>query len=353
MLGAAAFQPKANEIMQLIYGVGLVAIVAFAVGCEKEPEKDSPKAESAPIADNAAELSVTPVTSAPFVVVLGVAQDAGYPQAGCRRDCCRRVRNDPSLRGYAACLAIVDPVSKQRWIIECTPDFREQLQLLDRLTPVGTDSEVSALTGILLTHAHVGHYAGLIHLGHEAMGTSRIPVYAMPRMSRFLTSQGPWSQLVAYKNIQLRSLTAQQTISLNDRIRITPLLVPHRDEFSETIAFRIEGPKRSVLFLPDIDKWDRWDVRVEDVLATVDRAYLDGTFFADGELPHRSMDQIPHPFIVESIERFSPLPKAERNKIRFLHFNHTNPAHHPASDAVRRIRAAGHEISQRGEQFAL
>ncbi|MDP6556101.1 MAG: MBL fold metallo-hydrolase [Pirellulaceae bacterium] len=339
--------------MQFIYSVGLLAFVALATGCNPNSSGDSPKMPLPLGTVDSPEFPVESRSSAPYVVVLGVAQDAGYPQAGCQRDCCRRVWRDPSLRGYAACLAIIDPVSQQRWMLECTPDFREQLQLLDRLAPVKSESGTSDLNGILLTHAHIGHYSGLIHLGHEAMGASGIPVYAMPRMIEFLRTSGPWSQLVAFRNIELRSLADQQTIVLNDRIRITPLLVPHRDEFSETVGFRIEGPQHSVLFLPDIDKWDRWNVRVEDVLGTVDRAYVDGTFFADGELPHRSMDQIPHPFIVESIARFAPLSTSECDKIRFLHFNHTNPAHDPNSDAVRTIRAAGHDIARRGEMFSL
>jgi pyrroloquinoline quinone biosynthesis protein B len=324
--------------------VGLVAIVVFTVGCG-DSTMSEPSSTAMPGQQNN--------PSAPYVVVLGIAQDAGYPQAGCQRECCQRVRRDPSLRGYAACLAIVDPVSHQRWMIECTPDFREQLQLLDQLAPTESPSGTSDLSGILLTHAHIGHYTGLIHLGHEAMGAANIPVHAMPRLTEFLKTSGPWSQLVEYKNIELRPLADQKTIELNDRIRVTPLLVPHRDEFSETVAFRIEGPNRSVLFVPDIDKWERWNVRIEDVLADVDLAYVDGTFYADGELPGRSMDQIPHPFIAESIERFAPLSKSQRGKIRFFHLNHTNPAHDPDGDAAKRIRAAGHDVARRGDQYSL
>jgi pyrroloquinoline quinone biosynthesis protein B len=257
------------------------------------------------------------------------------------------------LRRDAACLAIVDPLSKQRWMIECTPDFREQLQRLDRIAPVPAKAGTPGLAGIFLTHAHIGHYTGLIHLGHEAIGAKNIPVYTMQRMAHFLRTSGPWSQLVEFKNIELRLLREGETIVLNDRIRVTPLLVPHRDEFSETVAFRIQGPNHSVLFLPDIDKWQRWDQSVEDVLATVDRAYVDGTFFGDGELPNRSMDQIPHPFIVESMKRFAPLASTERQKIRFIHLNHTNPAHDLGGDAVERIIAGGYDVARQGEQFGL
>ena len=72
------------------------------------------------------------------------------------------------------------------------------------------------------------------------------------------------------------------------------MLIPHRDEYSETVGFVIRGPDRSALFLPDIDKWDRWERKIADVLADADVAYLDGTFFADGELLGRDMSKIPH-----------------------------------------------------------
>ncbi|MFP6674580.1 MAG: MBL fold metallo-hydrolase [Pirellulaceae bacterium] len=334
----------------------LILLVALTGGCQREQSAEITETvvEAGTTLESAAQPSAKSTPSAsPFVVVLGTAQDAGYPQAGCNRECCRRVWYDLSLHRDAACLAIVDPISKQRWMFECTPDFREQLQRLDRIAPVDSQPGTSGLTGIFLTHAHIGHYTGLIHLGHEAIGARGIPVFAMPRMANFLRTSGPWSQLVEFKNIELRSLQEQKAIVLNDRIRVTPILVPHRDEFSETVAFRIEGPKHAVLFLPDIDKWDRWDQSVEDVLKTVDRAYVDGTFFDDSELPHRSMAEIPHPFIVESMKRFAPLSRDERHKIRFIHLNHTNPAHDVSGKAVERIIAGGYDVARQSERFDL
>ncbi len=151
----------------------------------------------------------------------------------------------------------------------------------------------------------------------------------------------------------MQDLRDRQPLELNERIRITPILVPHRDDFSETVAFRIEGPNRSALFLPDIDKWNRWDENVEAVIGSVDRAYIDRTFFGDGELPHRPMDQIPHPFIVETISRFSASTETERNKIHFIHLNHTNPAHNPGSDATKRIISEGFNIARQDDRFEL
>ena len=289
-------------------------------------------------------------SKSPFLVVLGIAQDAGFPQAGCHKECCRRVWNDQAQRRHVVCVGIVDPVSGQRWLLECTPDFREQLHRLDLVAP---PDDGLGLDGILLTHAHIGHYSGLIHLGREVMGADRVPVHAMPRMKNFLESHGPWSQLVSAKNISIQEMSDGAEIRLNQRISITPFLVPHRDEFSESVGFRIVGPSRSAIFLPDIDKWDRWDTEIEDVLSEVDVAYLDGTFYANGELPGRDMSKIPHPFIAESLARFSSLPKTERNKVRFLHFNHTNPVLDSESKASKHIRDSGCHVTVEGERFEL
>jgi pyrroloquinoline quinone biosynthesis protein B len=272
----------------------------------------------------AACAQASPVTppAGPYVVVLGTAQDGGYPQAGTPPgDAWSAGR-----RRLVASLAIVDPISRERWLIEATPDFREQLHALDQLAPA---ADAPGLSGIFLTHAHVGHYAGLLHLGREIIGARSVRVYAMPRMRAFLSDNGPWDQLVRLHNIELHALAADSTIRLNERITITPFLVPHRDEYSETVGFRIQGPQRKVVFLPDIDKWERWDaqgVRVEDLVAAADVAYLDGTFYADGEIPGRNMTEIPHPFIVETMKRFETAPATQRERIRFIHLNRTNPA---------------------------
>ena len=286
----------------------------------------------------------------PFVVVLGVAQDAGYPQAGCRKACCQEVWKEADARRHVACLAIVDPQHRQRWLIDCTPDFREQLRALDRLSHL---DKTPGLDGILLTHAHIGHYAGLIHLGREAIGADRVAVYAMPRMRWFLETNGPWEQLARLKQIAIRRLAAGERLRLNDRIAITPFPVPHRDEYSETVGFRIQGPSRTIVYLPDIDKWERWQAKIEDVIAGADIAYLDGTFFSDDELPGRNMSEIPHPFVAESIGRFKRLPAKERDKVRFIHSNHTNPILDPASPATRAVEAAGHHVARQGERFTL
>jgi pyrroloquinoline quinone biosynthesis protein B len=289
----------------------------------------------------------------PFIVVLGIAQDGGVPHAGCDRKCCAAAWSDPKLRRRVVCLAIVDPQSQQRWIIEATPDFPAQLHALDEIAPRRADQPKPALDGIFLTHGHIGHYAGLVHLGREVLGAKEVPVYAMPRMQAFLEGNGPWDQLVKLGNIAIRPLQADQALKLNDRLTVTPFLVPHRDEYAETVGYRIDGPARSIVFIPDIDKWEKWDRRIEEVVADCDVAYLDGTFFADGELPGRSMAEVPHPFIIESMRRFAPLPPGERAKVRFIHLNHTNPGLREGSEARGAIEQAGFAVAVEGERQPL
>ena len=280
------------------------------------------------------------------MLVLGVAQDGGVPQAGSKA---HSGWDDLVHRRLATCLAVVDPATSERWLLEATPDFREQLHLLDVAAPV---SGKPGLAGIFLTHAHMGHYTGLMHLGYEAMGADAVPVYAMPRMGEFLRNNGPWSQIVDYRNIEIRPMADGSTIKMNDRLKLTAFLVPHRQEYSEVAGFIVRGPERAVLFIPDIDSWEEWDelgTSIESVIAEVDVAYLDGTFFDEGEIPGRDMSGIPHPKIAGSMERFSSLPDSERAKIRFIHLNHTNPALRVDGEVHREIVEKGFLVAMEGD----
>ncbi len=284
------------------------------------------------------------------LVVLGTAQDGGAPQIGHPED---PAWADASLRRTATSLGIVDRSSGKRWLFEASPDVRDQIYRFDQVAPATV--KAPGLDGVFLTHAHMGHYVGLMFFGHESMGAKDLPVYAMPRMAEYLTANGPWSQLVRYNNIRLTPLVDRAAVDLG-AIKVTPILVPHRQEFSEVVGFRIEGPNKKVLFIPDIDSWEQWDAlgtRIEDEIARVDVAYLDATFYADGELPGRDMSKIPHPLIAHSMARFAALPASERANIRLIHLNHTNPDRFPNSDARRAIEAAGFRVAEEMESVCL
>jgi pyrroloquinoline quinone biosynthesis protein B len=280
--------------------------------------------------------------------VLGVAQDAGYPQAGCYEPHCMPGWEDRGARITASSIAVVDNANDSKLLFDATPYISDQLYRLHKIAP---DGEYT-LDGIFLTHAHIGHYTGLMFFGHEVMGAHGVPVFAMPRMRRFLENNGPWDQLVRYENILLQSLQDGASVAF-DGVTVTPFRVPHRDEYSETVGYRIEGPNKTAVFIPDIDKWHDWDTDIRDVVRDVDYALLDATFYADGELPGRDMSKIRHPFIAESMELFETLSAEEKSRVIFIHMNHTNPAMVAGSEARKTIEDNGFRVAFEGMQLEL
>lgn len=293
--------------------------------------------------------------SVPYAIVLGTAQDGGLPQIGCTGPHCMAARADTDRRRLVASLLLADPRTGERWLIDATPDLREQADLAGAHpnTRRNTGPRPALFDGIFLTHAHTGHYAGLIHLGRPAYDAKNLPVFGSPRMCDFLRGNGPWDFLVDNGNITFQEFRAERTIVLGEGLSITPLPVPHRAEYTDTFGFLIRGPERTLLYLPDIDRWELWERRIEDLITSVDVALLDGTFYAEGEIPGRSMSQIPHPLIEDTIRRFKELPANQRRKIVFTHLNHTNPAVDPNSSATARIMSAGMAVAMEGQRFGL
>ncbi|MBU0491604.1 MAG: pyrroloquinoline quinone biosynthesis protein PqqB [Chloroflexi bacterium] len=271
-------------------------------------------------------------------VLLGTAQDGGMPQAGCMCANCA----DPARRAYAACLGLVDRATGQSWLIDATPDFREQWRILHDLAPD------CPLAGIALTHAHMGHYAGLIHLGREAWNTRGLPVYASARMADFLRGNAPWSQLVNLGNIRLHEVSPGQPVALGPRLSLTPHVVPHRDEFSDTLVFVVSGPARRLFYCPDIDRWDDWPGGLREFLGALDVALLDGTFWSADELPGRDVCQVPHPLGTDTARRLAGLSC----DVRLIHLNHTNPLHRPGP-ARDWLAAQGLGVGALGDRWSL
>jgi len=284
----------------------------------------------------------------PYVYVLGVAQDAGYPQAGCYKPHCMPGWENPETKIGATSLAVIDPASKKKYIFEATPDFPEQLFMLEQEAP----TDEFNLAGIFITHAHIGHYTGLMYLGREVIGDDQMPVYAMPKMKQYLTNNGPWSQLVDLNNIELRTLNDRSIVALAN-LKVTPFIVPHRDEFSETVGFSIKGPNKTALFIPDINKWSQWERNIADQVQASDYALIDATFYDNGELPGRDMSKIPHPFVTETMAALSTLSKEHRAKVWFIHMNHTNPLLNLNSEQAKVVRAQGYNIATTGLRLPL
>jgi len=274
-------------------------------------------------------------------VVLGIAQDGGVPHLGCRQPLCVRARSDPAASRRVASLGLVDRAAGRRFVVDATPDFAAQVEALGGIPDA-----------ILLTHAHIGHYLGLAQLGREVMGAKRLPVYCTPSMARFLKENGPWKRLVALENIEVREVVPGVAFELTPSLRATAIRVPHRDEDSDTVAYLVSGPSRELLWLPDIDKWEKWDRSIEKLVSERSLlAFVDGTFFSADEIPGRAIRDIPHPLVAETVSRFGKAPAAPA-KVLFVHLNHTNRLLWDAA-ARKDLERKGFGIAEEGSRFPL
>jgi pyrroloquinoline quinone biosynthesis protein B len=283
----------------------------------------------------------------PYVLVLGTAQDGGYPHMGCTKKCCTLAWANDSLKKNVVSLALVDPASKRWWLFEATPDIKQELHLFQTLSGGGY---AYLPAGIFITHAHIGHYTGLIELGREVMNTKDGPVYVLPKMKAFLETNGPWSQLVTLHNIDLHTLDTNAAVSLTNNITVDAFTVPHRDEYSETAGFKINTPGKKYLFIPDINKWDKWSKSIIAEVKSADIALLDATFYDSTELPCRNMSEVPHPFVIETMMLFKNETPTVKSKVYFIHMNHTNPLLWDG-EHQRQVMKAGYHIARQGSRL--
>ncbi len=277
------------------------------------------------------------------LIVLGNVQDAGSPHIACKKECCKELFVNPDANRKVVSLGLIDAENEKTYLFEATPDISEQLKNLKNKSPFNVNEIPN---GIFITHAHIGHYTGLMYLGKEATNTKNAVVYVMPKLKTFLETNGPWGQLVSNKNIGLEEIHNNEEINLSPNIKVMPIKVPHRDEYSETVGFRIIGPNKSVLFIPDIDKWEKWDTSIVEALMNVDYALIDATFYDSDEINNRDISEIPHPFVIETMELFKNQPKSVRNKIHFIHLNHTNPLLIQESEQSKEVLSKGFHIAK-------
>ena len=274
--------------------------------------------------------------------ILGVVQDGGMPHLGNNKTCCENIKKDK----YVTSLMLMNNENNESFLFDASPDINKQLNFMgDRIK--------KDLKGIFLTHAHIGHYTGLMYFGREALNSKLVNVYAMTRMKKFLEENGPWSQLVSLQNISIIELSNESKISIDSNVIVQPVEVPHRAEFSETVGYKIYGPNKTALFIPDIDKWYLWEKSIIDEIKQVDYAIIDATFYDSKEVNYRDISEIPHPFVTESMDLFDSIDIKEKNKIYFIHLNHTNPLINKDSDQYKLVRSKGYNVAEEGMKLNL
>ena len=282
-----------------------------------------------------------------YIYVLGNVQDAGLPHIGCQHKFCKEKFSEFE-EYFTTSIAVVDPVEKKYILFEASPDIPYQLNYLEK----EIFNEFLLPESIFITHAHIGHYTGLMYFGREALGAKNLIIKVLPKMSNFLKTNGPWSQLVDINNIKIQNLSFGSKTNELRNITVTPIQVPHRDEYSETAGFIIEGRNKKALFIPDIDKWEKWDKNLKQLVYDFDYLLLDATFYDSKEI-NRDISEIPHPLVTETINLLDDLSPEHKNKVYFIHMNHTNLMLDPSSELTKLVVNKGFNITRLGLKLSL
>jgi len=264
------------------------------------------------------------------LIVLGSGQDGGTPQLGSR--------STRAGERTASCLAITsdehDPI-----LFDASPDIRRQYQRLCAHTRDAPD-----IDGMFITHGHMGHYAGLVHFGKEAAATEHLPLFAPASVLSFLGSNEPWATL--FHEDHLEPVSMDDTTASIGRLTVSAIPVPHRSEFTGTVAYSVSVDDRPwLLYLPDIDGWDEWPA-AERVIAEHPVSLLDATFSSIEELPRRDITKIKHPLVPDTIERFAHLT-GDRSVV-LTHINHSNPLGDPDAEITHLAHDKGFLIAYDG-----
>ena len=280
------------------------------------------------------------------VMVLGSAQDGGLPQFGAHTDLDEAARTGAIPRRFSSSLAVVGDDGRVL-LLDAGPDLKANEEVLATNQAMGRRVDPTPIDGVVITHAHIGHYAGLLHFGQEAHAADAMPCWVTAKMAQFLESEAPWRFAVEQGHLELRAHVPPTSFNPWEDLSVSLIPVPHRHEASDTVAISVNG---SVLYLPDIDAWDDWP-EAEEVIGAHSTAFLDGTFWSGAELPHRDMEAIKHPLVPDTLERFAHLVPGRR--LLVTHLNHTNPICDPASSEHAAVLEAGFEVAIEGLTIRL
>lgn len=97
--------------------------------------------------------------------------------------------------------------------------------------------------------------------GKEGLHSKYLPVYCSSKVGAFLSETEPWKQLRDNHNVQLRVFSSPLKEETIGNFSVVPVLVPHRSELSDTLAFKFRphpprqdvNGKEGTFYCPDTD----------------------------------------------------------------------------------------------------
>ncbi len=272
------------------------------------------------------------------LIVLGTAQDGGIPQLG----------SGPGTgapRLVSSIAVVMDDGTTL--LADVSPDVKAQLAKLNQVAAYQKRKARNAVDHITLTHAHMGHYTGLVQFGPEAHNAAALPTWVTASMATYLRDNQPWAALIEGGHLDINSDTGLGGFPIAPGLMLRLVPVPHRAEFTDTVGISVNN---EALFIPDIDSWEAWPGAEEEV-ARHRICLLDASYSSLEEIPGRDLTDIPHPLVSDTLARFGHLTNERR--LILTHINHSNPIADPQSKAAAQVRESGFEVAEDFMSFPL
>jgi pyrroloquinoline quinone biosynthesis protein B len=296
------------------------------------------------------------------VLVLGSGAGGGVPQWNCSCPVCKLAWcGDPRVRPRTETSLAVSADGRDWVVLDAAPELRQQILDRPALHPRGP-GRGSPIAAVILTSGDVDHLAGLLCLreGHAftLLGTEATLDQVAP--------DGVFGVLRPDR-VTRRALRPGEAVDVAG-LTITPFEVPGKvplyregeavalgTEGEEVIGLEVVHGAHRLCYVPGLA---RLTPALRDRLGAADLLFLDGTAYADDELPRLGLSQktaarMGHLAMTGeggSLQAFAPGRPARKV---YIHLNNTNPVLIEDSPERAQVAAAGWEVAHDGMEFSL
>jgi pyrroloquinoline quinone biosynthesis protein B len=306
------------------------------------------------------------------VVVLGAAAGGGVPQWNCGCPVCRAARTDhPEFQSTQASIAI--SADGEHWfLINASPDLRQQLIATPRLHPKAGRLRHSPITGVILTNGEIDAVAGLLSMREGSPFT----IYAHAKVLAILKANSIFNVL-SESNVRREPIEVDQPFEpkLPDGsasgIEILPFTVPGKaawylegkahpggnDGTGDTLGLRIED-RTTGKYLYFVAACAEVTDALKARLSGAPLVFFDGTVWHDAELIAAGLgaktgQAMGHIAMSGDRGAMQSLAGLDIDRKIFLHINNSNPALLHGSAERKIAEGAGWQIPADGTEIVL
>jgi pyrroloquinoline quinone biosynthesis protein B len=306
------------------------------------------------------------------IVVLGAAAGGGVPQWNCGCPVCQAARTEqPELQSTQASVAV--SADGEHWfLINASPDLRQQLIATPQLHPKGLRLRHSPIAGVILTNSEVDAVAGLLSMREGSPFT----IYAHPRVLAILKANSIFNVL-SETNVKRQPIAIDEAFEpalpdgSSSGIEILPFVVPGKgawylegkahpagdDSAGDTLGLRI-ADKASGKHFYFLAACAEVTPELKARLAAASLIFFDGTVWRDDELIAAGLgaktgQAMGHIAMSGDNGAMAALSDLGIDRKIFLHINNSNPALLRESAERKTAEGAGWQIPADGMEITL